>query len=196
MCVHRNYTFARGNFFVIFCVGSCSYSVVRKKQGISGSGVLHLWEFFFLGLLRPRVIHQKYTEKLTFKKIAQGLINELIWQLSEERLTIQNIIQLNFLFQRWLKFIGCLLWHPFIHPSIQPFPLWMLKQSHSSHSLLSAKLIWQVCIKAPDQYSLRAVRAKAKKNNTAASPALIADMKEKKNESWTLFHPLSIALQS
>lgn len=66
-----------------------------------------------------------------------------------------------------------------IHPSIAPAS--MLKQSRSP--LVAAKLIWQVCIKAPDQYPLRAVRAKAKKNST--SPPEM-----RKNESWTLFSPL------
>lgn len=61
--------------------------------------------------------------------------------------------------------------------------------SQQSQPSLPAKLIWQVCIKAPDQYPLRAVRAKAKKNNASASPPLPL-YQMRKNESWTLFSPL------
>lgn len=82
---------------------------------------------------------------------------------------------------------------PSIHPSIHPSTPHTLSDaeaiSQQSQPSLPAKLIWQVCIKAPDQYPLRAVRAKAKKNNAAASPPLCL-YQMRKNESWTLFSPL------
>ena len=106
----------------------------------------------------------------------------------------------SFLFRWWLKFIGSppltslYPLHPSLYPSIHPPPHPPFDAeaiSQQSQPFLPAKLIWQVCIKAPDQYPLRAVRAKAKKNNAPASPPLPL-YQMRKNESWTLFSPLLI----
>lgn len=108
---------------------------------------------------------------------------------------------ISFLFKWCLKFIGfppitsLYPLHASLHPSIHLLPLPPLFDveaiSQQSQPSLPAKLIWQVCIKAPDQYPLRVVRAKAKKNKAPGSPPLPL-YQMRKNESWTLFFTPSL----